>query len=169
MEYHGQLHQISPGDQFKKTGYVESGLIKHSIFLIWFEDIALTDYCETIIPAIFSIFVAFMYYISPNRKYSMLLKEEFFDYNTFFRTEISSKQLILSVSLHRRVPAHVMGHSCHYQKDKHQKSKILRCSPFKLFPRSVLARGRVAPLSSSASHKSPCASPDRLFNPPCPP
>ena len=81
LEYHNVM-------AMKKLDKSKPGMIKQSVWLIWFEDIALTKFCELIIPAIFGIYVAFVYYISPNWKYFMLFKEEF-DYDDLVRTEIS--------------------------------------------------------------------------------
>ena len=82
LEYHNVM-------AMKKLDTSKPGMINQSVWLIWFEDIALTEFCEVIIPAIFGIYVAFVYYISPNRKYFMLFKEENFDYDDLVQTEIS--------------------------------------------------------------------------------
>ena len=68
---------------------IRPGLIKTSVLLIWFEDIALAEFCEIIIPAIFAILVAFMFYICPNREYFILFKRENFDFDNLVQTEIS--------------------------------------------------------------------------------
>ena len=53
--------------EIKKLDISSPGLINQSVFLIWFEDIALVELCEIIIPTIFSIVMASAYYIFPNK------------------------------------------------------------------------------------------------------
>ena len=73
----------------KKLDAASPGLINHSVFLILFEDMALTEFCEIIVPSVFAVFIAFVYFICPNRKYFMLFNEENFDVDALVRTEFT--------------------------------------------------------------------------------
>ena len=73
----------------KKLDATRPGLIKLSVLLIWFEDTALVDFCEIVIPTIYAIFLAFMFNFCPNREFFMLYKRENFDYNDLVQTEMS--------------------------------------------------------------------------------
>ena len=74
--------------KMKKLDVANPGLINQSVFLIWFEDIALVEFCEIIIPAVFAIVLAFWYQFCPNKNYSSLFNEEAFNYDSLVHTEI---------------------------------------------------------------------------------
>ena len=68
--------------------------VKRSVMYIMFEDTALLSFYKCIVPLIYSIFIPFVVFLSPNRNYIGLFSETFYTLDQLKQTEI--QLLILS-------------------------------------------------------------------------